>query len=60
MLFSKEGVPDAYKVLLVITFTGVAINVVMNTFWGYLVCKGLKKVLIGKKKSEQESQGKED
>ena len=58
MLFSKEGVPDAYKVLLVIISAGVAINVVMNTFWGYLVCKGLKKVLLGKKKPVQESEGK--
>ena len=46
-MFYKEGVLDAYKYLLVIISAGVGINVIMNTFWGYLVCKGLKKKLLG-------------
>ena len=37
--FYKEGVDPLYKALLVEISFGVAINVLMNNYWGYLILR---------------------
>ena len=47
--FFREGVPALYKALLVELAFGVAINVLMNTYWGYLILRQLYRMCFKNK-----------
>lgn len=46
MWFVQEGVEDAYKALLVFIALGVALNLVMNLFWGKIIVNNAVKIFI--------------
>ena len=58
--FVREGVPMAYKVILIEMAVAVLINVALNFYWSYLIVRQLFRLILGGSKANETFDGSED